>query len=158
MPFSTGDSHFVPNSSTKPAQRCLNSQFWWDAVCSSWYDRKTIYSGCVLLLHIFIKHQNSVFDVIFYDFHKNFIKNLRFFYDFHKNHKILAKMSKKDEFLTKFEIIVPAIPESRKGRGDAYSVQGRAYSVFANNCPGLLNNCPPRPSPGARGLPKKEEY
>ena len=41
MPFSTGDSHFVPNSSTKPAQRCLTSQFWWDAVCSSWYDRKT---------------------------------------------------------------------------------------------------------------------
>ena len=27
MPFSTGDSHFVPNSSTKPAQRCLTSQF-----------------------------------------------------------------------------------------------------------------------------------
>ena len=42
MPFSTGDSHFVPNSSTKPAQWCLTSQFWWDAVVSSWYDRKTI--------------------------------------------------------------------------------------------------------------------
>ena len=41
MPFSTGDSHFVPNSSTEPAQRCLTSQFWWDAVGSSWYDRKT---------------------------------------------------------------------------------------------------------------------
>ena len=40
-PFSTGDSHFVPNSSTKAAQRCLTSQFWWDAVRSPWYDRMT---------------------------------------------------------------------------------------------------------------------
>ena len=42
MPYSTGDSLVVPYQSTDPAQRCLTSQFGWDAVLSPWYDRMTI--------------------------------------------------------------------------------------------------------------------
>ena len=41
MPYSTGDSLVVPYQSTDPAQRCLTSQFGWDAVLSPWYDRMT---------------------------------------------------------------------------------------------------------------------
>ena len=41
LPYSTRDSRIVPNCSTDRAQRCLTSQFGWDAVLSSWYDRKT---------------------------------------------------------------------------------------------------------------------
>ena len=40
-PYSTGDSLVVPYQSTDPAQRCLTSQFGWDAVLSPWYDRMT---------------------------------------------------------------------------------------------------------------------
>ena len=40
-PNSTGDSLVVPYQSTDPAQRCLTSQFGWDAVLSPWYDRMT---------------------------------------------------------------------------------------------------------------------
>ena len=40
-PYSTGDSLVVPYQSTEPAQRCLTSQFGWDAVLSPWYDRMT---------------------------------------------------------------------------------------------------------------------
>ena len=40
-PYSTGDSLVVPYQSTGPAQRCLTSQFGWDAVLSPWYDRMT---------------------------------------------------------------------------------------------------------------------
>ena len=42
-PYSTGYSLVVPYRSTEPAQRCLTSQFGWDAVLSSWYDRMTRY-------------------------------------------------------------------------------------------------------------------
>ena len=40
-PYSTGYSLVVPYRSTEPAQRCLTSQFGWDAVLSPWYDRMT---------------------------------------------------------------------------------------------------------------------
>ena len=40
-PYSTRDSLVVPYQSTDRAQRCLTSQFGWDAVLSPWYDRKT---------------------------------------------------------------------------------------------------------------------
>ena len=40
-PYSTWDSLVVPYQSTDQAQRCLTSQFGWDAVLSSWYDRMT---------------------------------------------------------------------------------------------------------------------
>ena len=40
-PYSTGDSLVVHYQSTDPAQRCLTSQFGWDAVLSPWYDRMT---------------------------------------------------------------------------------------------------------------------
>ena len=41
MPYSTQDSLVVPHQSTDRAQRCLTSQFGWDAVLSPWYDRMT---------------------------------------------------------------------------------------------------------------------
>ena len=41
-PYSTRDSLVVPYQSTDRAQRCLTSQFGWDAVLSPWYDRMTI--------------------------------------------------------------------------------------------------------------------
>ena len=41
-PYSTRDSLVVPYQSTDRAQRCLTSQFEWDAVGSPWYDRMTI--------------------------------------------------------------------------------------------------------------------
>ena len=40
-PYNTWDSHVVPYRSTDQAQRCLTSQFGWDAVLSPWYDRMT---------------------------------------------------------------------------------------------------------------------
>ena len=40
-PYSTRDSLVVPYQSTDLAQRCLTSQFGWDAVLSPWYDRMT---------------------------------------------------------------------------------------------------------------------
>ena len=40
-PYDTRDSHVVPYRSTDRAQRCLTSQFRWDAVLSPWYDRMT---------------------------------------------------------------------------------------------------------------------
>ena len=39
--YSTRDSLVVPYQSTDRAQRCLTSQFGWDAVLSPWYDRMT---------------------------------------------------------------------------------------------------------------------
>ena len=39
--YSTWDSLVVPYQSTDQAQRCLTSQFGWDAVLSPWYDRMT---------------------------------------------------------------------------------------------------------------------
>ena len=41
LPYSTRDSLVVPYQSTDRAQRCLTSQFGWDAVLSPWYDRMT---------------------------------------------------------------------------------------------------------------------
>ena len=41
-PYNTRDSHVVPYRSTDRAQRCLTSQFGWDAVLSPWYDRMTV--------------------------------------------------------------------------------------------------------------------
>ena len=41
-PYSTRDSLVVPYQSTDLAQRCLTSQFGWDAVLSPWYDRMTM--------------------------------------------------------------------------------------------------------------------
>ena len=40
--YSTRDSLVVPYQSTDRAQRCLTSQFGWDAVLSPWYDRMTM--------------------------------------------------------------------------------------------------------------------
>ena len=40
-PYNTRDSLVVPYQSTDRAQRCLTSQFGWDAVLSPWYDRMT---------------------------------------------------------------------------------------------------------------------
>ena len=37
--FDTRDSRVVPHPSTDQAQRCLTSQFGWDAVYPPWYDR-----------------------------------------------------------------------------------------------------------------------
>ena len=39
--YNTRDSLVVPYQSTDRAQRCLTSQFGWDAVLSPWYDRMT---------------------------------------------------------------------------------------------------------------------
>ena len=52
--YNTRDSLVVPYQSTDRAQRCLTSQFGWDAVLSPWYDRmtKTMRRGAVYLAKV----------------------------------------------------------------------------------------------------------
>ena len=69
-PYSTWDSLVVPYQSTDQAQRCLTSQFGWDAVLSPWYDRMTraLRKSCTSLF-IFWKNKNSnFFNFYFFNF------------------------------------------------------------------------------------------
>ena len=79
MPYSTWDSLVVPYQSTDQAQRCLTSQFGWDAVLSPWYDRMTraLRKSCTSLF-IFWKNKNSNF-FNFYFFNFLFFSNFYFF-------------------------------------------------------------------------------
>ena len=88
--YSTRDSLVVPYQSTDRAQRCLTSQFGWDAVLSPWYDRMTRASekSCTCLHRKKILHKKSKRMICSFFFFSRPVHSWPFIRRSHQEHQV----------------------------------------------------------------------